>query len=112
MKLPYDPAVPLLGIYFEKTIIEKTHVKPLQCSCLKNPMDRADSWATVRGVSKSQTEQLSTRTPVFTGALLPGARTWEQPRRPSADGRARKMWGLITVVSSSEVDEPRACYTE
>ena len=74
-------------------------------------MGRADSW----GRKESDTtEQLSTHacTPVFTGALFPRARTWEQPRRPSADGRARKMWGLITVVSSSEVDEPRACYTE
>ena len=26
MKLPYDPAVPLLGIYPEKTIIEKERV--------------------------------------------------------------------------------------
>ena len=50
IKLPYDPASPLLGIYFEKTIIEKTHVKPLQCSCLKNP------WAEqTLGVAKSQT---------------------------------------------------------
>ena len=25
---------------------------PLQCSCLKNPMDRGDCWATVHGVTK------------------------------------------------------------
>ena len=29
--------------------------KPLQCSCLENPMDREAWWATVHGVSKSQT---------------------------------------------------------
>ena len=28
---------------------------PLQCSCLENPMDRAAWWATVHGVTKSQT---------------------------------------------------------
>ena len=28
---------------------------PLQYSCLENPMDRGDWWATVRGVIKSQT---------------------------------------------------------
>ena len=28
---------------------------PLQYSCLKNPMDRAAWWATVQGVTKSQT---------------------------------------------------------
>ena len=29
--------------------------KPLQYSCLKNPMDRGAWWATVHGVAKSQT---------------------------------------------------------
>ena len=28
---------------------------PLQCSCLENPMDRGTWWATVHGVTKSQT---------------------------------------------------------
>ena len=28
---------------------------PLQCSCLKNPMDRGAWWATVHGVTKSWT---------------------------------------------------------
>ena len=28
---------------------------PLQYSCLENPMDRVDWWATVQGVAKSQT---------------------------------------------------------
>ena len=28
---------------------------PLQCFCLENPMDRGAWWATVHGVSKSQT---------------------------------------------------------
>ena len=29
---------------------------PLQYSCLENPMDRGAWWATVHGVSKSQTQ--------------------------------------------------------
>ena len=29
--------------------------KLLQCSCLENPMDRGAWWATVHGVTKSQT---------------------------------------------------------
>ena len=29
IKPPYDPAIPLLGIYPEETKIEKTHVTPL-----------------------------------------------------------------------------------
>ena len=31
------------------------HVSPLQYSCLKNPMDREAWWATIHGVTKSQT---------------------------------------------------------
>ena len=29
------------------------NVKPLQSSCLENPMDRGALWATVQGISKS-----------------------------------------------------------
>ena len=29
---------------------------PLQCSCLKNPMDRGAWWATGHGVTNSQTD--------------------------------------------------------
>ena len=32
------------------------HGNPLQYSCLGNPMDRGGRWATVHGVSKSQTQ--------------------------------------------------------
>ena len=37
---------------------------PLQCSCLENPMDRGDWWATVHWVAKNQTwlKRLSTHT--------------------------------------------------
>ena len=31
------------------------HGNPLQCSCLENPMDRGAWWATVHGITKSQT---------------------------------------------------------
>ena len=31
------------------------HGYPLQCSCLENPMDRGAWWATVHGITKSQT---------------------------------------------------------
>ena len=31
------------------------HGNPLQDSCLENPMDRGARWATVHGVTKSQT---------------------------------------------------------
>ena len=34
---------------------EGGHGNPFQYSCLENPMDRADLWATVHGVTKSWT---------------------------------------------------------
>ena len=53
--LPYDPAIPLLGIHTEETRIERD-------AC----------------------------TPVFIAALFTIARTWKQPRCPSADEWIRK----------------------
>ena len=50
IKLPYDPAIPLLGILPKETRIERD-------TCI----------------------------PVFTAALFTIARTWKQPRYPSAD---------------------------
>ena len=88
IKLPYDPATPLLGIYSEETSIEK-----------------------------------DTCTPMFIAALFTIARTWEQPRCPSVDEWIKKLWYKNTMdiiqhekehiwVSSNEVDEPWANYTE
>ena len=50
IQLPYDPAIPLLGIHTEETRIER-----------------------------------DTCTPMFIAALFIIARTWKQPRCPSAD---------------------------
>ena len=43
---------------------EEGNGNPLQYSCLENPMDRGAWWATVHGVTKSQTrlQQLNTHT--------------------------------------------------
>ena len=57
IELPYDPAIPLLGIYPEETRIERD-------IC----------------------------TPMFTAALFTIARTWKQPRYPSAEEWIRKLW--------------------
>ena len=56
-ELPYNPAIPLLGIHTEETRIAR-----------------------------------DTCTPVFIAALFTIARTWKQPRCPSADERIRKLW--------------------
>ena len=50
IELPYDPAIPFLGIYPEEAILEK-----------------------------------DTCTPMFIAALFTIARTWKQPKCPSAE---------------------------
>ena len=39
--------------------MEKEKDTPLQYSCLGNPMDRGDWWATVHGVTESDTTQVT-----------------------------------------------------
>ena len=56
IELPYDPAIPLLGIHTEETRIER-----------------------------------DTCTPMFITALFITARTWKQPRCPSANERIREL---------------------
>ena len=62
IELPYDPAIPLLGIHTEETRIER-----------------------------------DTCTPMFIAALFIIARTWKQPRCPSADAWIRKLWYMYTM---------------
>ena len=56
IELPCDPAIPLLGIYMDKTVIQKD-------TCI----------------------------PVFIAALFTIAKTWKQPKCPSADEWIKKM---------------------
>ena len=60
IELPYDPAIPLLGIHTEEARTER-----------------------------------DTCTPMFIVALFIIARTWKQPRCPSADEWIRKLWLYI-----------------
>ena len=62
IELPYDPAIPLLGIHTEETTIKR-----------------------------------DTCTPMFIAALFIIARTWKQPRYPSADEWIRKLWYIYTM---------------
>ena len=57
IELPYNPAIPLLGIHTEESRIER-----------------------------------DTYTLMFITALVIIARTWKQPRCPSADEWIRKLW--------------------
>ena len=62
IELPYNPAIPLLGIHTEETRIER-----------------------------------HTCTPVFITARFTIARTWKQPRCPSADKLIRQLWYIYTM---------------
>ena len=62
IELPYDPAIPLLGIHTEEIRIER-----------------------------------DTCTPMFIAALFIIARTWKQPRCPSADEWIRKLWCIYSM---------------
>ena len=68
IELPYDPAIPLVGIHTEETRAER-----------------------------------DTCTPMFTTALFTIARTWKQPRRPSADEWVRKQWYIYTMEYYSAI---------
>ena len=68
IELPYDPAIPLLGIDTKETRIER-----------------------------------NTCTPMFIAALFTIARTWKQPRCPSAEEWIRKLWYIYTMEYYSAI---------
>ena len=68
IELPYDPAIPQLGIYTEETRIER-----------------------------------DTCTPMFIAVLFIIARTWKQPRCPSADEWIRNLWYIHTMQYYSAI---------
>ena len=68
IELPYDPAIPLLGIHTKETRIERD-------MCI----------------------------PMFIIALFTIARTWKQPRRPSADEWIRKLCYIYTTEYYSAI---------
>ena len=68
IELPYNPAIPLLGIHIKETRIER-----------------------------------DTCSPVFIAALFAIARTWKQPRCPSADEWIRKLWYIHTMEYYSAI---------
>ena len=68
IELPYDPAIPLLGIHTEETRTER-----------------------------------DTCTLMFIAALFTIARTWKQPKCPSADEWIRKLWYIYTMEYYSAI---------
>ena len=68
IELPYDPAIPFLGIHTKKTRSER-----------------------------------DTCTPMFITALFIIARTWKQPRCPSADEWIKRLWYIYTMEYYSAI---------
>ena len=66
--MPYDPAIPLLGIHTEEIRIER-----------------------------------DTCTPMFIATLFVIARSWKQPRCPSANEWKRKLWYIYTMEYYSAI---------
>ena len=57
-----------------------------------------DPAITLLGIHTEETRrERDTRTPMFITALFIIARTWKQPRCPSADEWIRKMWHIYTM---------------
>ena len=85
------------------------------------PFDFSDSLLGIH-TEETRTER-NTCTPMFIAALFMTARTWKQPRCPSAHEWIRKLWYIYTMeyysainkntfASSNEVDETGADSTE
>ena len=68
IELPFDPAIPLLSIYPEKTMTQK------------------DTW-----------------TPLFIEAFYAIAKTWKQPKCPSAEEWIKKKWYIYTMENYSAI---------
>ena len=68
IELPYDTAIPLLGIPTKETRTER-----------------------------------DTCTPMFIAALFTIAKTWKQPRCPSANEWIRKLWYIYTMEYYSAI---------
>ena len=82
IKLPYNPAIPLLGIHTEETRI---------VSISNNRALDKPHWLRYCRIERD------TCTPMFIAALFIIARTWKQPRCPSADEWIRKLWYIYTM---------------
>ena len=58
------------------------------------------------GINTKETRiERDTCTPVFTEALFTIARTWKQPRCPSADEWIRKLWYIYTMEYYSAIKQ-------
>ena len=99
------------------------HTHPAMLSLPSQYHPAQNSQPTSKINSKGLVKDKRGKQRIFIAAIFSVARTWEQPRCPSIDEWIKKLWYIYTIkyysainrnewVGWSEVDEPRACYTE
>ena len=81
MELPYDPAIPLLGIYLKKKKEKKSFIQKEIC------------------------------TSMFMAALFTIAKTWKQPTCPSTDECIKKMWYIYIYHTHTHAHKHTQCNT-
>ena len=60
------------------------------------------------GIRTKETRiERDTSTPMFTAAVFTTARTWKQPRRPSADEWIRKLWYIYRIDYYSAIKKKK-----
>ena len=110
IELPYDPAIPLLGIHTEETRSER-HVYSLvlieyylEVELRNCKLEMLPKAIPLLGIHTKETRsERDTCTPVFIAALFIIARTWKKPRCPSADEWIRKLWYIYTMEYYSAI---------
>ena len=71
---------------------------------LKNELYPYDPAIPLLGIHTEETRiERDTCTPMFIAALFITARTWKQPRCPSADEWIRKLWYIYTMEHYSAI---------
>ena len=103
IKPPYDPVIPLLGIYPKETKIERDTVwRFLKKLAIKPPYDPA---IILLGIYPEETKiERDTCIPLFIAALFTIARTWTQPRCPFTDEWINSLWYIITMEYYSAIE--------
>ena len=101
------PLTPLVGMQTSTATVEDSVETPLKKLEIELPFDPAIPLLVIH-TEETRIER-DTCTPMFIAALFTRAKTWKQPRCPSADKWIRKLWYIYTVEDSvqfSSVQSP------
>ena len=106
IELPYDPAIPRLGIHTKEARIERDMCTPMFITApftiaktWKQPRcPWADEWIRKLWYTMEYYSAIEKTVSSTNGSeLFIIARTWKQPRWPSADKWIRKLWYIYTM---------------